>query len=271
MTMKKILGLLLMLVPLMAAAQSGIEGTWKIDLNKAQLDSKPTVYELKNGMYSCSTCDPKVNIKADGKEHKITGSPYVDSEKITAVSGSTVERVGMKDGKVAFRDTLTISPDGMTMTERYEGHPAGSEQAVMATGIYSRVGEAQAGAHALSGSWKTEKWESASDNVLTFTYSMTNEGVSYKANTGENYSASFDGKDHPFHGDPGTTSVMLTKIDDHTFQETFKRNGEVTGSQRITLSPDGNSLTMVSEDKRRGTANTWVAAKQGSGDTMADK
>ena len=270
--MRKILGLMLIMLPMAALAQSGIDGTWKIDLNKAQMDTKPMVYELKDGMYSCSTCDPKISIKADGKEHKITGSPYVDSEKITPVNGSTVERVGMKNGKVAFRDTLTISEDGMTMTQTYEGHPAGSDQAVMATGIYSRVGEAQQGGlHPLSGSWKTEKFESVSDNALTFTYSMTSDGVNYKASTGENYSAKFDGKDYPFHGDPGTTAVVLKKIDDQTFQETYKLNGEVTGSQRITLSPDGSSLTMVSEDMRRGTTDTWVAAKQGSADTMADK
>jgi len=100
---------------------------------------------------------------------------------------------------------------------------------------------------------------------------MTSDGVNYKASTGENYSAKFDWKDYPFHGDPGTTAVVLKKIDDQTFQETYKRNGEVTGSQRITLSPDGSSLTMVSEDMRRGTTDTWVAAKQGSADTMADK
>jgi len=59
-----------------------IDGTWKIDLNKAQMDTKPMVYELKDGMYSCSTCDPKISIKADGRNIR-SRLPYVDSEKIT--------------------------------------------------------------------------------------------------------------------------------------------------------------------------------------------
>ena len=270
--MRKILGLMLLMLPLGALAQSGVDGTWKIDLGQAKIDSKPMVYELKDGMYSCSTCNPKVNIKADGQEPRIAGSPYVDSEKITQVNDNTVERVGTKDGKVIFKDTLTISADGQTLTQKYEEHRAGSDQAVMATGVSSRVGAAQTGAHALTGSWRQDKWESVSDNALTFRYSMNGDGVTYKASTGENYSAKFDGKDYPFHGDPGMTAVVLKKIDDHTFQETYKRNGEVVGSSRITLAPDGKSLTMVSEDTRRGTTDTFVAEKAGtSGEALADK
>ena len=40
-TMKKLLGLLLVLIPVVALAQSGIDGIWRIDLSKTQLDSKP--------------------------------------------------------------------------------------------------------------------------------------------------------------------------------------------------------------------------------------
>ena len=85
--MKKLLGILLFMVPLVAVAQSGIGGTWRIDLNKAQIDPKPMVFELKNGMYSCSTCESKDKIKADGQYHKLTGDPYVDAMMVALVSG----------------------------------------------------------------------------------------------------------------------------------------------------------------------------------------
>jgi hypothetical protein len=262
--MKKLLGLLLVLLPVVAVAQNGIDGTWKIDLNKAQMDSKPMVYELKDGMFNCTTCDPKLNIKADGQDHNVTGDPYVDTERVSVVNGNTVERVGMKDGKVAFRSKLTISPDGKTLTNQYEGHPAGSSQEVTGTETLSRVGAPEAGSHALSGSWKREKWESVSDNGLTFTYAFTGDGITYKASTGESYHAKFDGKDYPFHGDPGTTAVVLKKIDDNTFEETYKRNGEVVGNARMSIAPDGKSLTIVSKDMRMGRTDRWIAEKQGN-------
>lgn len=270
--MRKLLGLLLLLLPVIATAQSGVDGTWKLDLNKAQMDAKPEIYELKDGMFTCATCDPKVMIKADGTDQKLAGSPAIDTERVTIVSGNTVERIGMKDGKIRFRDTLTVSPDGKTMTRSYEGHPSASEQPMTATGVYSRVGDPETGAHALSGSWKTEKWESASDNALTFKYSMSADGLNYKASTGESYSAKFDGQDYPFQGDPGTTEVSLKKIDDHTFQETYKRKGEVVGTSQIMIAPDGKSMTIISTDTHRGTKDTWVADRQGSSsDAMADK
>jgi hypothetical protein len=271
MNMRKALGIMLMMLPLAAFAQDAINGTWKIDLNKLQMDSKPQVFELKDGMYSCSTCDPKVMVKADGQDQAVTGNPYADTLSVKVIDANTIERVGKKDGKISFRETLAVSADGKSSTFKYEGHPAGGSQTVNAAGMYSRVGEPEAGAHAVSGSWKVDKWDSVSDNALTFTYAMTGDGVNFKASTGENYSAKFDGKDYPFHGDPGTTSVVLKRIDANTFEETYKRNGEVTGSSRMTISPDGKSLSMVSQDMRRGTTDRMVAEKASNGEQMADK
>jgi hypothetical protein len=272
--MRKLLGLFVLLMPMLAVAQqSGIDGTWKIDLNKAKLDAKPMVYELKDGIFTCSTCDPKISVKADGTDQKVTGSPYIDSESVTVVNPNTIERVGKKDGQERFRDTLMISADGLVATQKYEGHPAAdTAQTISWTGTFSRVGEAKAGESPVSGSWKVDNYTGATDNVLTFVYTGSGNGMNFKASTGESYTAKFDGKDYPFQGDPGTTSVVLKKIDDHTFEETYKRNGEVTGSAMLTVSPDGKSLTMITEDKRRGTKDTWIAEKQnGSSDAMADK
>jgi hypothetical protein len=269
--MKKLLGLMLMMLPMIAVAQNAVDGRWRIDLNKTQVDQKPMVYELKDGMFTCSTCDPKLNIKADGQYQKVTNNPYVDTERVTVVNANTIEREGKKDGKVRFRETLVISADGKAMTEKYVGNREG-DQVITATGRFSREGLPEPGASAISGSWKLDKWESASDNALTFVYTSSGDGLNYKATTGESYSAKFDGKDYPFHGDPGTTSVVLKKIDDHRWEETYKRNGEVVGISRITVSDDGKSLNIVSEDTHRGTVDTWIAEKQDKSDrTMADK
>jgi hypothetical protein len=260
--MRKLLGLMLIMLPMVAVAQNGIDGTWRMDLKKAQIDPKPQVFELKDGVYSCATCESKDKVKADGQDHKVTGNPYVDTMSVAVVSGSTIEEVGKKDGKVNFRDTKTVSADGKMLSEKFEWHPAGSDQAANGTAMLSRLGEPEPGAHAISGSWKTEKYETMSDNALTFVYIPEGDGLKYKASTGETYSAKFDGKDYPYQGDPGTTAVVLRKIDNQTFEETYKRKGEVVGVARMTISPDGKSLTIVSEDKVRGRTDNWVAEKQ---------
>jgi hypothetical protein len=258
--MKKLLGLLLLLIPAVVLAQSGIDGTWRIDLSKTQLDSKPRVYELKDGMYSCS-CDPNVKIKADGQDHKVT-SPYAETVSATVVNDNTVEVVGKKDGKVTFRDTMTVAPDGKTMSTKFDFHPSVNDQVVTYNSNFSRIGEPEVGAHAIAGSWKREKIESASDNGLTFTYAMTGDGVNFKQSDGESYSAKFDGKDYSYNGDPTISTVALKKIDSHTFEEIDKKDGKVVGTARISLSPDGKSLTLVSQDMRQGITDTFVADKQ---------
>jgi hypothetical protein len=73
---------LLMLMPVLAMAQSPFDGTWKIDMNSLQFPKKPEVYLLQNGMYECKTCVPPINIKADGQDQKVTGQPYYDTMSI---------------------------------------------------------------------------------------------------------------------------------------------------------------------------------------------
>ena len=63
--MKKLLrcGLLMaMLAPVLALAQDAFNGTWKIDLNKAEMPKKPDEYLLKDGMYHCKTCVPPLSL-----------------------------------------------------------------------------------------------------------------------------------------------------------------------------------------------------------------
>lgn len=79
------------LMPAATIAQDAINGTWKIDLGNAQLPKKPDVYVLKDGMYSCKTCVPPFEVKADGQDQKVTGHPYFDTVAVKVVDDRTVE------------------------------------------------------------------------------------------------------------------------------------------------------------------------------------
>jgi hypothetical protein len=52
-------------------AASPFDGTWKVDLNSAQFPEKPQIVVLQNGTFQCSTCDPKINVKADGSDQPV--------------------------------------------------------------------------------------------------------------------------------------------------------------------------------------------------------
>src|ERR1700752_1854731 len=99
--MKKLLliGLVSLLMPVLAAAQSAIDGTWKFDVSTAQLPKKPDVFLLQGGVYQCKTCVPPIDIKADGQDQKVTGSPYYDTVSITVVDDRTIEETDKKGTK----------------------------------------------------------------------------------------------------------------------------------------------------------------------------
>jgi len=104
--------------------------------------------------------------------------------------------------------------------------------------------------------------ENVSSDQLTFTFSGQGDELTYKAGTGESYTAKLDGKDYPYNGDPGTTSVSLKQINDRTIEETDKRDGKAIYVTRMTISADGKTMTADGEDKLRGRSQKWTATKQ---------
>src|SRR5512143_3262334 len=81
-------------------AQSPFDGTWKVDLNKAQFPDKPDVFAIQNGMFICSTCDPKIDVKADGTDQAVKGSKEFDTLTVKIVDDKTVQFTRKKSGKV---------------------------------------------------------------------------------------------------------------------------------------------------------------------------
>ena len=77
----------------------------------------------------------------------------------------------------------------------------------------------------------------------------------------QSYAAKLDGKDVPYVGDPGTTSVSLKRIGD-SIEETDKRDGKVISVSKMTVAPDGKTMTIVVADKLHGSTATYVAEKQ---------
>jgi len=258
--MKKLLFVLL-LVPVLGWAQSPFNGTWKIDLGKTKLPKKPDVLLVQNGMYECKTCAPPINVKADGQFQKVSGNPYTDMIKVTVVDDRHVNSEAQKDGKQINSVKRSVSEDGNTLTEEwtYYGNPTGGP--VSGTDTMTRVGKAAAGVNAVSGSWREAKSDVATADALLFTYTGGGDSLSMTTPTGQSYTAKLDGKDVPYVGDPGTTSVSLKRIGD-SIEETDKRDGKVISVSKMTVAPDGRTMTVVVDDKLHGSTATYVAEKQ---------
>jgi hypothetical protein len=264
-TMKKPLWLALLLflvTPGLAMAQSVFDGTWKMDVKTAQFPTKPDVFLLQGGMYHCKTCVPPVDIKADGQDQKVEGYPYFDMMSVKVVDDHTIETITKKNGKTNGTSKTSVSPDGNTLMFEFSDSSATSGDPVTGKGEETRVAKGPAGSHAISGSWRTSKMDSFSDNGLAVTYKVEGESLTMTNPTGQSYTAKLDGTDAPYKGDPGTTSVSVKRMDKSTIEESDKRDGKVIGVARMTVSADGKSMAISYDDKLHGTTSKIVAQKQ---------
>lgn len=247
-------------VPVVAMAQSPFDGTWKADMSSAQWPMKPNVYLLLNGMYDCKTCVPPIHVKADGTDQKVT-DPYSDALSVKVIDDHNIENTFKKNGKVVFTQKQSVSSDGNTMTVNwiYTGNPSGGPQ--NGTETSKRVAKAPAGANLISGSWRTEKVD-VSAETLTYTFKVNGDELTMTSPTGQSYTAKLDGTDAPFKGDPGLTTVAVKMLGKDTLEETYKRDGKVAVIYKSTVSADGKTLKVITDDKLQGTITKSVSHKQ---------
>jgi len=252
----------ILLLPLLASAESPFNGTWKTDMSKVDFSKKPDVYELKNGMYSCKTCTPPYTIKADGTDQKVTGHPYYDTVAIKVVSDHEIEETDKKNGKVVATSKTTLSPDGNTLSFSFSDSSDSSGAPVTGKGEETRVAKGPAGSSPISGSWRMAKMDSLSDNAITVTYKVSGDEITMTNQTGQTYTAKLDGSDAPMKGDPGITSVSVKVVGKNTLEETDKRDGKVIGVFKGTVKADGKAMDSSYDDKQSGRTMKWTMAKQ---------
>lgn len=218
------------------------------------------MYVYQNGMYECKTCVPAVKIKTDGEWQKVAGHSYYDEMMVKVVDDKHVEIATKKGGKEMSTEKDTLSDDGKTLTSEWVDKSAPNGKEVSGKGSATRVAAGPAGSQPMSGSWRSDKVSDMSSEALVFTYKSTPDGMDFSNQTGQSYSAKFNGGFVPIQGDPGETQVSIKKIGSNGLQETNKRNGKVVGIGKATV--DGGKMTLTYDDKEHGTTMSVVADKQ---------
>lgn len=250
-------------IPMSGAAQSAFDGTWKIDVNKANFSDKPEVFVLAGGMYECKTCTPAYKVKADGTDQPISDDPYRDTVTVTVVNDHTVKEIDKKDGRIVGTSTVTVSADGEILTAAFsDSSNTNGGPPVTGEGTETRVAPGPPGSHAISGSWKMNKVENLSDNAIVWTYSVSGNQITMTSKTGQTYTAKLDGTDAPMVGDPGTTSVSVRMLGKNTLVETDKRGSKVISVWSMTVGADGTTAKGINEDKLSNRTSEFVVMKQ---------
>ena len=245
-------------------AAGSIDGTWKADLSSVQIDQKPDQLLLKDGQFSCPTCTPPLTVAADGAMHAVTGRPYADMMSVKADDDHNVTRTSQKGGKTTGTTKYSVSGDGKTLTVSFTDSSVPNAKPVTGNYTETRAAEAPAGAHAISGSWKLDKYNDVSDEGLTVIYRLDGDTLHVSTPGGISYDARLDGSETPIKGDIGGTTASVKKLGDGSYQETDKRDGKVIGVSTFSAGADGK-LHVVSEDKLAGSTIKYVADKQSVG------
>jgi hypothetical protein len=256
--MKRLISLALLL-PVMALAKSPFDGTWMTKVDSIKTSGKPDVFELTNGMYSCSSCVPAYKVKADGSEQPVAGHDYVDHESVKVVNATTLEFTDKKAGKLTQTTSMTVSADGSMLTGKFTNYTG--EKPVTGGFSEKRVAAGPAGSHGTSGSWQQGPMSDLSDLARTVKMQSTDNGLKVMWN-GQVLDAKFDGKDYAWTNDPGNTMSALKKVSDSQIEETDHRGGKLTDIQVFTVSADGKSITAVDNDKVHDTKTSSMMEKQ---------
>lgn len=245
-----------------AFAQNGFDGTWKADLSSVHTPQKPDVFMVKGGFYSCRSCVPAVTLRADGAFHRVTGHPYYDEESVRVVDARTIAMAQKLKGKEVGHSTATLSADGKTLTFAFTDTSSPTGKVVTGGGTQVRVGPAPAGAHAASGSWRTQKYENITDAGLLVTYRLVGDVLHMSTPTGQSYEARLGGPPVPIHGDPAATMAAVRRISPTSLQEIDTRAGKPVGVATMSLDRDGRTMNVIFDDKVQATRMTYRAVRQ---------
>lgn len=242
-------------------AQSVYDGVWKIDLASAKLPDRPFVLSIQNGSYTCSSCVPVYTVPADGQMHRVEGFDYWDEIAVRVVDGHTVEDAQKLRGKAVGTSRNRVSEDGATLTVSWTDISA--PDGVTATGesTMTRTAPAPAGAHAMSGSWKSATVVNVSDATLTATLRLADGAFSFATGNGYAFTARLGGPAVPITGDQAGATATVRQLADGSIEETDHINGEVSSVTTMTPAADG-SITVRSENPKVGTTTTYTLLKQ---------
>lgn len=258
----KALFVALLFLPAALVAESPFDGTWVTKMDTIQLPQKPENYVLENDDYECSTCVPKIKVKADGKDYPLPGSPYFSTIAVRVINPQSLEITEKLAHKTVYTENDTVGTDGNTLVEIIVDTASANGEPMSATEAFRRVSAGPVGSSPISGSWQAEKIKGASENGTSVTYHTKGDRLEASNPNGEGYSAKFDGNEYPIHGLPAHNTVSLQRIDPNTIVERDREDGVVHYEIRMTVSPEGKTMQVTETDNERGSQMTYTMEKK---------
>ena len=108
------------------------------------------------------------------------------------------------------------------------------------------------------GTWKVDLAKSEyspgpAPKSLTLKFKATQGGIKFTGDgvgadgkaTHTMFLSKFDGKDVPYEGNPDADTASPKKIDDNSYENTWKKGGKATILSKVVVSEDGKTMTIT--------------------------
>ena len=175
--------------------------------------------------------------KSDGHDTSAPGNLAFNQIELRRINKKEAEVKEKKDGAVVATVREKVSSDGneLTITTASKGHP---DQIT----VWTRSGGAKVAGDPLSGEWTQDLGKTRLRQGLTLKIEADgNGGVRF---SGEfSYTARFDGKQYDLKNSRNDT-VALELVDPHTVDAIYRRDEQVTQTDRWQVSADEQQMTL---------------------------
>jgi hypothetical protein len=232
---------LLLTLAFVLSAANPFAGTWEENPAKSPAAANIPVsqFERDGEFLKNKNGAVEYRFKIDGKSYPLTGSPIADSGTWKKQGPRVYLHEAMKGTQLAYRNEITIAPDGKTRTWRQTSFtPDGSVRLAGTETIQDRIGGAMDAHEPLIGHWRPRRRavvRELDDGMLEFTIGPGT------------YKAKPDGKDYPIAMPSGAAdAISIERVNATTLKETRKKDGKLVGTGYRHLTPDGKSMIIVS-------------------------
>lgn len=224
-----------------ATPEYPFSGRWRIDTTSMTGDTKPTVFEVRDGRFKR---DDNASITADGRPHPVADDLYVDEQTISIESDHLVKEIDKIRGKLAYTVDYSVSADGNTLTWHVASYTSPDGNAARSETVQRRVGPAKKGAHLLTGTWK--RVSVTADARNDWILKLEGNHFSQRTDGGSGYDAIIGGPPVRLNGDNSGVRAQITRPRPDLIVETdFAAKGTVDDTFSMQLMSDGKTIRVT--------------------------
>jgi hypothetical protein len=206
------------------------------------------IYLVRDGSYTCTSCEPPRTYLADGQPYPVPAEPGLTSEAVTITGPRTIV-THIVSPPLDRVTTMTVAPDDQTATYVSIDHRPGIAAALRTEYLARRTAPAPVGAHPVSGTWQGVRYVEVPALVRTTTLRLTGDQFSYSTPLGTSFTALLGGDFVPVRTAQGTgVTASVRRTGELQIEELVKRDGKLIAVRTFTVTPNGDAMEIATTD-----------------------